>query len=246
MNKKIDVIVEARTSSTRLPGKILFEVLERPLLELMIERLRNIKLIDDIIVATTIKKEDDIIVSLCNKLDIPTFRGSENDVLGRVLNASKEFNTEIIVEITSDNPLVDPNLCDEVIKSYINNCPKFDIVSHHVPLGLCNAHVFSANLLGYIDKITKHPTDREHVVNFFMKNPDDFEIFHFEPERNLLRPELRLTMDYKEDYEVIKSIYENLYTIKPNFTSYDIIKYLDNNPKIKNLNKDCIQAKYNY
>ena len=79
-----------------------------------------------------------------------------------------------------------------------------------------------------------------------MKNPDDFEIFHFEPERNLLRPELRLTMDYKEDYEVIKSIYENLYTIKPNFTSYDIIKYLDNNPKIKNLNKDCIQAKYNY
>ena len=152
MKTKIDIIVEARLSSKRLPQKVMLKVLERPLLDLMIGR-KKINFVENIIVATTTNKNDDEIVSLANDSGVKFFRGSENDVLGRVVGAAKENKTDIIVQITGDNPLVDKEITENIIKFYIKNQDKYDFVSNDVgiyndafrqefPMGL-NTKVFT-------------------------------------------------------------------------------------------------------
>jgi len=256
MKKKIDIIVEARLSSKRLPKKLMFKVLKRPLLDLMIERLKKINFVENIIIATTINKEDDEIVSLANKSGVKNFRGSENDVLGRVVGAANENKTDIIVQITGDNPLIDKEISENIIKFYISNQDKYDFVSNDVgiysgafkqefPMGL-NTKVFSSSLLFKVEKITNNPVDREHVVNYILKNYNKYKIYAFKGESKYCRPDLRFTLDYLEDYKVIKLIYENLYEKNNNFSAIDIFNFLDKNPNIKNINSHCTQQKYNY
>ena len=250
---KIDVIVQARMTSSRLPGKILLTACDIPLLQLMIERLKKIHLVNDIIIATTTNKSDDVIVSLCDQLNISWFRGNENDVLGRIVKAAQHYKTDIIVEITSDNPLIDPNLCNDIIKNYLELDPNIDFAAIDVdnsksafPLGLCSAKVFRRTLLEKVEKATSHPLDREHVVNYIVKHPDKYRLFNVNAKEKYYRSDIRLTLDYLEDYEVVKKVFEALYPSKPDFTVDDIISYLDKNTKIKFLNKNCIQQKKEY
>jgi len=256
MKKKIDIIVEARLSSKRLPKKVLLKVLERPLLDLMIERLKKISFAEDIIVATTTNKNDDEIANLAKNSGVKFFRGSENDVLGRVVGAAKENKTDIIVQITGDNPLVDKEVVENIIKYYTTNQDKYDFVSNDVgiyndtfkqefPMGL-NTKVFSSSLLSDIEKITNNPVDREHVPNYILKNYNKYRVKNFKAENKYCRPDLRFTLDYLEDFKVIKSIYENLYKKNKNFTAIDIFNFLDKNPKIKKINSHRKQQKYNY
>ena len=256
MKKKIDIIVEARLSSKRLPKKVLLKVLERPLLDLMIERLKKINFVEDIIVATTTNKNDDEIINLAKNSGVKFFRGSENDVLGRVVGAAKENKTDIIVQITGDNPLIDKEVSENIIKYYIANQDKYDFVSNDIgiyndtfkqefPMGL-NTKVFSFSLLRDIEKITNNPVDREHVPNYILKNYNKYRIKNFKAENKYCRPDLRFTLDYLEDFKVIKSIYENLYKKNKNFTATDIFNFLDKNPDIKKINSHRKQQKYNY
>ena len=253
---KTDIIVEARTTSNRLPRKIIKEILGRPVIELMIERLKRISNVNDIIIATTTNKEDDIIEKISKKNDVLCFRGSENDVLGRVLEAAKKFNTDVIVEITGDNPLIDKSISESVIKFFLDNLETYDFVSNDVgcynenfkfnlSLGF-NVKVFKTSLLNSVNKKTNNPVDREHVVNYILQNLKNYKIYNLEPEESLRRPDLRFTLDYIEDYQVIKAIYENLYTKNINFEAKDIIDFLDANPDIKKLNSGCSQEKYKY
>ena len=255
--KKIDVIVEARMTSSRLPGKKLLTACGLPLLQLMIERLKMIHLVDDIIIATTTNQSDDIIVSLCNQLGVHYFRGSEDDVLGRVVKAAQQYKTDIIVEITSDNPLIDPDLCNNIIEKYLELGLNIDFVSNDIgcyrddvkitfPLGLCNTKVFKRTLLEEVEKIAFHQADREHVVNYIVNNPDKYNTYNIYAQKKYCRPDIRLTLDYPEDYKVIKNVFEALYSLKANFTADDIIAYLDKNIKIKSLNENCIQQRYKY
>jgi len=252
---KIDIIVEARMTSSRLPGKILLTAIEKPLLQLMIERLRRIKFVNDVIIATTTNQNDNAIVSLCEQLRVSFFRGSENDVLGRVLKAAKQYRTDIIVEITSDNPLVDPDLCNKVIEVFLEKENEVDFVSNDMgcyiddcdvtfPLGLCNTKVFKTSLLEESEKSTNDPVDREHVVNYIINNPDKYRLYNVEASGEYRRSDMRVTLDYPQDYEVIRSVFEALYPSNPKFTASDIIDYLDANPHIKDLNKDCVQKRY--
>ena len=163
---KKDVIVEVRTNSNRLPGKVIKKILERPVIDLMIERLKKIKNIQDIILATTINKDDDIIEEIAFKNKIGCFRGSENDVLGRVVKATKQYNTNIIVEITGDNPLIDPKISESMIDFFVKNMSKYDYVSNDVgcyndqvkfnlSLGL-NVKIFKTTLLSEVEKLTSN------------------------------------------------------------------------------------------
>ena len=256
MKKKIDIIVEARLSSKRLPQKVMLKVLERPLLDLMIERLKKINFVENIIVATTTNKNDDEIANLANNSGVKFFRGSENDVLGRVVGAAKENKTDIIVQITGDNPLVDKEITENIIKFYIKNQDKYDFVSNDVgiyndafrqefPMGL-NTKVFTSSLLFDIEKITNNPVDREHVPNYILKNCNKYRVHNFKAENKYCRPDLRFTLDYLEDYKVIKLIYKNLYEKNKNFSAIDIFNFLDKNPDIKKTNSHRKQQKYNY
>jgi len=253
---KVDIIVEARTNSKRLPGKVLKKVCNKTLLELMIERLKRIKNANNIIIATTKLKIDDKIVAVAKKLNVKFFRGSEEDVLGRVSAAAKRFETDIIVEITGDTPLIDPKISDSIIQFFLKESKKFDYVSNDLgihnkkykmlsPIGL-STKVFSTKLLRRISKTTSNPLDREHVANYIVKNPKKFRLYNYKINKKISRPDLRFTLDYKEDFLVIKKIFQNLYYKNSSFDTYDIINFLDKNHKIKNLNKNCIQLTYNY
>ncbi|MEK7376919.1 MAG: glycosyltransferase family protein [Candidatus Margulisiibacteriota bacterium] len=247
--KQIDVIVEARMTSSRLPGKTLFKAAGKPLLELMIERLRRIPEIDNVIVATTENTKDDLIADLCKRCNVACFRGDEDDVLGRVVKAAKRFGTDIIVEITGDNPLVDPGISSQVIKEFLKNEKNIDYAANDVmvtfPIGF-NTRAFSRALLEKVERSTNDPVDREHVVNYICKRPDEFRMHNIAAKGPLRRTDIRLTMDTAEDYKVIKSVFEALYPSNHQFLAQDIIDYLDKNPDIKNINKEIVQRTYDY
>jgi spore coat polysaccharide biosynthesis protein SpsF len=253
---KTDIIVEVRTTSNRLPGKAIKKIINRPVIELMIERLKRISNVQDIIIATTVNTDDDVIEKISNKNKVKCFRGSENDVLGRVLLAANKYNTDIIVEITGDNPLIDPHISELIIEFFIKNNLKYDYVSNDVgcydnkisfnlALGL-NVKIFKTSLLKKVSELTINPVDREHVVNYILQNSDKYKIHNYEVEKVYQRPDLRFTLDYQEDFELIRHVYENLYLKKNDFNAKDIIGFLDDNPKIKQLNHKCIQNQYTY
>ena len=235
--KKIAVIIEARYHSSRLNGKTMMEIKGRPLLDLLIQRVKPSKLIDDVIVATTIKKDCDIIEDYCKKNDIICFRGSEDDVLERVLSAAKENNVDIIVELTADDPLVDAELIDNMVKFYLEN--DYDYISTFVnkrtfPIGY-DLRIFSTSKLDELDKITKNPDDRENVSIYFYRNPEKYKVGVLLAKDELNHPEYRLTVDEKEDFELMKKIFEHFDNF--NFSMKDVMNFLKENPELQLINK---------
>lgn len=240
----ISVIIEARMSSTRLPGKVLMKVNKKPILKHMVDRLKHCKLIKDIIIATTLKPQDDIIEKFCKKNKLKFFRGSESDVLGRVLFAAKKFRVDVIVEITGDCPLIDPNIVDQTISTYLLNKKKVDYMTNALrysyPNGM-DVQIFKRKLLNKVSKLTNSKHDREHVTTYIYSNPKKFKIFEISAPPNLYWPGLGLTLDTKQDFELIKTIIKNLSKIKPFFTCLDIINFLKKNSRFVKLNKNIIR-----
>jgi len=243
-------------SSSRLPGKTLLEAVGKPMLGLMIERLKDVDNISNIIVATTVNKLDDKIERLAGRENVLCYRGSESDVLGRVLESASTFGTDIIVEITGDNPLSDPVLISNMVDKFLKLSNDIDFLSNDIgcyndnipvsfPLGL-NVKIFKKSLLEEVARKTNNPVDREHVVNYILKNMEQYKVYNYTANGIYCRPELRFTMDYEEDYILIKKVFEGLYNKNSKFTTSDIIHFLDLNPSIKALNSDCIQNKYAY
>src|SRR3989344_2709085 len=226
--KKIAVIIEARYSSSRLNGKTMMEIKDRPLLDLLIQRVKPSKLIDNIIVATTVKENCDVIENYCKRSGIVCFRGSEDDVLERVLSAAKENNVDIIVELTADDPLVDAELIDNMVKFYLDN--DYDYISTFVnkrtfPIGY-DIRIFSTEKLDELDKITIDPDDRENVSIYFYRNPEKYKVGVLLAKNELNHPEYRLTVDENEDFELMKKLFENYPLIKKPCTHAGIYNYL--------------------
>ena len=240
-DKKIVASIEARMTSNRLPGKVLMEAVNGiSMLEYMIERVKKSRLIDDIVIATTINKEDDGIIDLCNKLNVKYYRGSEEDVLLRVLETHEFIGSELIVELTGDCPLIDPIVIDKVIDKYLNN--NYDYVSNtHIrsyPDGF-DVEVFSLKLLKQISKITNNSYDREHVSPYLYRS-GKYTTSAIVAQPDEYWPELRVTLDDKGDYLLLKNIIE--YFQSKHHTSYsvsDVVKYIKNNSTLLELNKDA-------
>lgn len=244
---KIVASIEARMGSSRLPGKSLKKILGKPMLELMIERVKECKEIDDIVVATSSNKKDDTIEDLALKLNINCFRGSEDDVLDRVLNAVKSVNGDIILELWGDCPLIDPRILDLLIQFYKKNnvdcagtvLPNF---KKEFPLGI-SALIFSTKILDEVNKITKNPEDRENVSNYIYEHPNKYNILPLPCPSEMNFPDLRLVVDEENDFQLIKIIFEKLYPKNPHFLTHDVIEFLNQNPQLKKLNKDVTQRR---
>lgn len=239
---KIVATIEARMTSSRLPGKILLPILGKPTLELLIERVSKVRQINQIVVATTSNHSDDIVEELAHRLGVGCFRGSEDDVLDRVLKAAQSYNAHIIVEITGDCPLIDPNVIESLIEIFLNN--SYDYVSNTLkqtyPNGL-DTQVFSVKTLEEVAHLTMDPVDHEHVSLYIYEHPEKYSLFNMEsglPEKYW---DLRLTVDTIEDFELIRSIYEELYLEKPNFSLGDILDLLDRKPELITINKHIQQ-----
>ena len=208
---KIAAIIEARMGSTRLPGKTMAKVVGKPMLELMIERVKRSKLINEVIVATTENTDEKEIIDLTNRLKIPCFRGSEEDVLLRVLGAATKHKVDIIVELTADCPFADPQIIDEVIQKYLSG--NYDHVSNiskrSFPRGL-DVQVFSTKVLKKVASLTNDPIDREHVSLYIYKHPKIFKLGHIIAPPSLRR-HYRLTVDVELDLELTRRIYQFFY-----------------------------------
>ena len=237
--KKIVGIIEARMSSSRLPGKVMKKILGKPLLELLIERLKRAKMLDIIVVATSTNPEDKIISDLAKKLGVKCYRGSLGDVLSRIIEAAKSVKGDIIVEITGDCPLVDPEIVDKMVNTYLNSEADYvsNVLEATYPAGM-DVQVFSVKILEEISKLTNTPEEREHGSWLIYKNPEKtrFKLLNVKGPKELFYPHLRLMVDYIEDFELISNIFEKLYPSNPNFNTYDIINLLENKPELKQIN----------
>lgn len=225
-------------TSTRLPGKVLFEIEGKPALEYMINRVKKSKLVDDIVVATTINDSDLPIIDLCNKIGCKFYRGSEDDVLLRVLNAARSVNSDIIVELTGDCPFIDPEIIDDVIELYFSGDYDYasNVVEKSFPDGF-DTQVFSVRNLERVSEMTDNPIDRVHVSCYFYKNPHKFRLANLTAPKELTWPDLRLTLDEEADYHLLKLIAEKLKNHKGMFSARHVISLLRQEPDLIEINK---------
>lgn len=234
------IIIQARMTSTRLPGKVLLPLAGKPLLERLIERLHRVKLADAIVVATTTNTTDDPIAKLCVELGEYCYRGSEQDVLSRYAGAASLHMADVVVRITSDCPLIDPELIDRLISAY--KAGGSDYVSNMLPptwpYGMA-VEVFSADVLKQAQAEAIQADEREHVTPFIYRHPERYLL------RNILNSENlshhRWTVDTLEDYELVRRIFEALYPAKKNFGLVDLLAIMAENPKWASINKHIQQ-----
>ena len=241
---KIVATIEARMGSSRLPGKVLRTILGKPMLELMIERVKQARGIDQIVIATSRNTRDDPLEALARRTGVGCYRGSEDDVLDRVLQAAKTYTAEHIVELWGDTPLIDPQIIDKAVRYYLEN--DFDCVGtcldRKFPWGM-SLLIFPAAILEEVSKITNDPVDRENVSNYIYEHPEKYAIGHLPCPAEINRPEIRLTVDELPDFELVSKIFENLGNKNQFFTTLDILKFLDAHPELKDLNKLVKQRK---
>lgn len=239
----IIAIVQARMGSSRLPDKVMKEVLEKPLIDYLLERVSVADKVDKIILATTIKPEDDCLAKHVTSLGYDVFRGSEDDVLSRYYHAFYEYKDELetsnaIVRITGDCPLIDSYLIDEVIKVYQEKSMDYVALSPDFIEGL-DVEIFSEKLLTKAFKEAKRPSEREHVSLFFHNNKALFNMSYVENSSD--DSSYRITVDEEQDFVVVKCIIEYFSKNDLVMNTQNIKDYLDNNPSIYNLNTDILR-----
>lgn len=237
--QRVVATIEARMTSSRLPGKVLMPAAGKPLLQVLIERLKRAPSLDSIVVATTTNTTDDPVAALALSQDVLVFRGSEEDVLGRVCGALQMSNADICVEITGDCPLVDPLIVEESISEFCTSRETHFYVSNSdphrsVPAGL-DVQVFCADSLYRLEQESSDPLDREHVSFGFYRveskgrwNP------RFIVHRSCIGAEhLLVTLDYREDYELIKMAHEELSAQFPNYGASELIEWISAHPDLQ-------------
>ncbi len=229
-------------ASSRLPGKVLLPVLSLPMLGRLILRLKSIEFLDQIIVATTNNLDDDLIVATAAKYGADIYRGSESDVLGRVLEAAKKYDVDLIVEITGDCPIIDPTIVVSIIQSYFDS--EADYVSNSnirsYPDGM-DVQVYRTNVLEFSSSLANLPLEREHVTLHIRQNPTLFKILDIHSPLEFFYPNLGLTLDTSEDLDFLTKIIESLEPKKFLFSLKDILDYLDKNSELLRINSHVIR-----
>ena len=245
---KFVATIEARMKSTRLPGKVLLPIMAKPMLQLMIERLKFSKKIDEIVIATTDTSADDSVASLAKELKVGWYRGSENDVLARVLEAAKKYQADTIVELTGDCPLVDPAMIDGMIVEFQKTKVDYlanNTISQLIPRGF-DVQIFPRRVLEEVAKLTNDPFDRENVSLYIYEHPEKFKLKAWGPEKRYQRNDLRLTVDTARDFELVKRVFHLLYLKKHNFTLADTIAVFEQFPELAQINQEVEQKKARY
>lgn len=217
-----------------------------PVLVRLIERLQRSRYLQGIIIATTTNQQDDVVARTAEQAGVYGYRGSEQDVLQRTLESAEYFDTEYIVQVTSDCPLLDSQTVDTVIERMVSH-PYLDYIGNHLvqtyPLGY-SVEIFRTKLLKEVEKLTQNDTiSREHVSLYIYEHPERYRLSNVEAPLFLRHPEYRLTLDTLEDYLLIKGVYEELHPRNPQFALTDIIRFLQKNPELAQINRHITQNK---
>ncbi|WP_099190196.1 cytidylyltransferase domain-containing protein [Tepidibacter mesophilus] len=242
--KKVVAIIQTRMGSTRLPGKVMKNLMGKTILEHVINRVKQSKLINEIVIGTTTLERDNIIAEECENCGVKYFRGSENDVLSRYYHAAKENNADIVVRITSDCPLIDPNVIDVIIKFYLDNNYELvtnagvDLSQRTYPRGL-DIEVFLFKTLQDAFVNAKLNYQREHVTPYIYENINS--IYYYLNDKNYSK--YRWTLDTKEDFELISRVYDKFYKGEHDFYLDEIVNFIIKNPEISKINAHIEQKK---
>ena len=228
---RIVCTIEARMTSSRLPGKVLLPVLGQPMLHHLVRRLKAVPSIDAIVLATTVNATDDVLEAFARNEGIGCFRGSEDDVMARVIGAAESARADVIVEITADCPIIDPQIVEQLIRmfkvhdaDYVSNA---HIATHPDGMG---AQVFRLETLKRSASMTTDRLDHEHVTLHIRNHPEIFPHVHLMAEPEVHWPELGLTLDEPADYELIKRVIEHFGEENPLFGCRDAVRLVRANP----------------
>ncbi|MBS0634960.1 MAG: glycosyltransferase family protein [Verrucomicrobia bacterium] len=225
------IVVQARLGSTRLPGKIFKRVLDKTLLAYQLERLRMVQNVAGIVVATTINPNDQPIVDWCNQEGYHCIRGSEDDVLSRYMAAIDAFGLDAVVRVTSDCPLIDPDLLERGLGLFYSHYNDLDYLSicheRSYPLGM-DFEIVRTQALEKAYFEAKSSPEKEHVTPYIWQHPEWFRLANLQQKEN--QSAYRLTVDTEEDFALIRHIIEALYPKNPEFRLADIMALLQKNP----------------
>jgi len=231
----INIILQARTSSTRLPEKVLKDILGKPMLVHQLERLKSLTLVDKIIVATSNDASDDVIEQLCQSVGIHCFRGSLANVLDRYYQASLAYPSDHVVRITGDCPVIDTDIIEQVIQLHLNTAADYssNCDPATLPDGL-DVEVFTFSALQQSWQHAKKPSELEHVTPFMRSHPELFTCQNYTHSPDYSH--LRWTVDEPADFELITQIYHELYPNKPMFKLKDMLKLIEQKPHLAAIN----------
>lgn len=242
LRPKVVATIEARMSSSRLPGKVLLLAGGEPMLMHLVRRLRAVASIEEIVIATTVNTLDDPIVTFAKEAGILYYRGSENDVLARVIGAGDMAQAEVLVEITGDCPVIDPDVVEQTIQMFLHHDVQYvaNSLIRSYPDGMDTQVMWLAALRSSAE-MTNDRLDREHVSRFICQHPELFSRVHLIAPPSLHWPELGLTLDEESDYLLLKNIIEELAPTNPLFGCGDIISYLRERPDLVDLNSKVVR-----
>lgn len=236
---KLVALVQARMGSTRLPGKALKDIHGRTMLARVVRRALRSALIDKLVVATTEKEADDAIVSECDSLGISCFRGSEDDVLDRYYQAARTFSADSIVRITSDCPLIDPEIIDRVMQAFLDNGPDYasNIIKSTYPRGL-DVEVFTFDALEKAWYEASADFQHVHVTPYIYQHPKQFRILSVSGDEDLSRH--RWTVDTREDLALIQAVYAKI-NRDDLFSWRDVLELFNREPNLAEVNRHIRQ-----
>ena len=231
---RVVTIIQARTGSTRLPGKVLLPLGGKTVLEWVVHRTHLAERCGEIVVATSNLAQDDSIERLCTRIGVHCFRGSEQDLLDRYYRAAEAFDADTVVRITSDCPLLDPAMLDAIIETQVDRGADY-VSGSGVPQGLAQ-EAFSAELLERAWREATLPDEREHaVVHFVMRLADELTIVMLSPPQGLELPKWRLTLDTEEDFELLEGLFEVAAGGLFDLTSLEIVDAVASHPRLLSL-----------
>lgn len=240
-------IIQARMGSTRLPGKVMMTICGKSVLEHVIHRVQACRLLDDVVVATTTSPADDVIVAEAQRCSAKWFRGNEEDVLDRYYQAARQFAADVVVRVTSDCPLFDPELLEKMIQKFQSenfSHRNLDYLSNTIkrtfPLGL-DAEVFHFSALQKAHLDSKLDYEREHVTPYIYLHPEIFSVYTYKGSEDLSFH--RWTLDTEDDFRLINAIYRELYRDNELFLTKQIINFLEQTPELNKINTHIKQKK---
>lgn len=237
-------IIQARMSSSRLPGKVLKPLAGKPMLWHIVERAKACRLVDKVVVATSIEPTDDVLHDFCSEAGIECFRGSLDNVLSRFLNILRQWPHDYFVRITGDCPLIHPDFIDKQILALQAHDGDLVWLADRTPT-LDGQGVHSYRSLQLISEYSKHPDDLEHVgSSYFANHPEEFRIIGIHPPESLRSASWRLTVDEKADYEMMRQIYADLWRGEP-IALEDAFDWLGQHPKMSSLNQSVQHSAIN-
>ncbi|PWK16177.1 cytidylyltransferase domain-containing protein [Tumebacillus permanentifrigoris] len=237
------VIVQARMGSSRLPGKVMLDLMGKPVLAHVIERCQSIAQIDEVVIATTENPSDDVLVHVAEHWGVTCTRGSEDDVLSRYYQAARASQADVVMRVTSDCPFLDPSVSGAVLQQLLSN-PHLDYVSNGLvcsyPRGLdTEAFTFAALEKAYQEATL--PFEREHVTPYLYQNPQIFQLASHENAVDY--SQYRWTLDTPEDWELISQVYQGLYRPGEIFSWQQGIQFMEQHPELRAINAHIEQKK---